>query len=370
MRYLRYLLIFVPIAVFSDYIFQNATLSFFLAAVGLVALSALLGDAIESLSEHTGPQISALMNATLGNAAELIITIVAIRAGQVALVKASITGAILGNLLVVPGLSMLLGGLKQGRQYFNRDAVSIHSTMMLLSVAGLLIPTLFEIMREVQRGESLRLDISDPALDNLSLGFAGLLIVVYILSLVFSLTTKDAKPALEENEPAAADAAEGAKAETEKESGWSVPVSIGLLVVSSLALILLSDVLVGSVETMVRNLGWSEVFLGVILIPLVGDVAEHMAGVQQAYRNNMDLSLLISLGSATQIALFVAPLLVFVSWGFGHEMTLFFSPFEIVMIGLAVFIIGQITEDGESNWLEGAQLLVVYILIAFGFFLL
>lgn len=367
MRFLRYLLIFVPIAILSDFIFHNATLSFFLAAVGLIALSALLGDAIESLSEHTGPQISALPNATLGNAAELIITIVALRAGQVALVKASITGAILGNLLVIPGLSMFLGGLKHGRQYYNRDAVSVHSTMMLLSVAGLLIPTLFEIMREMQRGESLRLDMSDPALDSLSLGFAGLLIVVYILSLVFSITTKDAKPASEEIEQV--EAVKESAADTKNESGWSVALSIGLLIISSLALIFLSDVLVGSVETMVKNLGWSEIFLGVILIPLVGDVAEHMAGVQQAYRNNMDLSLLISLGSGTQIALFVAPLLVFVSWAMGHEMTLFFSPFEIVMLGLAVFIIGKITEDGESNWLEGVQLIVVYILIALGFFL-
>lgn len=365
MRVLRYLLIFVPVAVLFDYISDNATVSFFLAAVGLVALSGLLGDAIESLSEHTGPQISALLNATLGNAAELIITIVALRAGQIVLVKASITGAILGNLLVVPGLGMLIGGIKNGRQYFNRDAVGVHSTMMLLSVAGLLIPTLFEIMREIQRGETLQLNVSDPALDRLSLGFAGLLIVVYLLSLVFSLTTKNAKP--EENEKA--EIAKESATETKEESAWSVPVSIGLLIVSSLALIFLSDVLVGSVETMVKNFGWSEIFLGVILIPLVGDVAEHMAGVQQAYRNNMDLSLLISLGSGTQIALFVAPVLVFASWLMGSEMTLFFSPFEIVMLGLAVFIIGQITEDGESNWLEGVQLLVVYLLIAFGFFL-
>jgi len=364
MRFMRYSLLGVPLAFVAAFLLHNELLSLVFSAIGLIALSSLLGEAIESLAVHTGPQVGALLNATLGNAAELIITIVALRAGQVTLVKASITGAILGNLLVVPGLSMLLGGLKHGRQYFDRDAASVHSTMMTLSVAGLFIPTLFEIIREVQRGESLRLNVSDPALDKLSIGVAVLLIAVYLLSLVFSLSSSHAKAASDRGsqvEP---------QEQEETEVKWSVPVSLGVLIVISIVMIFLSDVLVGAVEHAVHNLGFSELFLGVILIPLVGDVAEHMVGIQQAYKNNMDLSLIISLGSGTQIALFVAPLLVFVSRFFGHGMTLFFSPFEVVILGLAVFIAGQIAEDGESNWLEGVQLLVVYLLAALGFFFL
>ncbi len=362
MRYMRYMLLGVPLAFVAEFLLHNELLSLVFSAIGLIALSSLLGEAIESLAIHTGPQVGALLNATLGNAAELIITIVALRAGHVTLVKASITGAILGNLLVVPGLSMLLGGLKHGRQYFDRDAASVHSTMMTLSVAGLFIPTLFEIIREVQRGESLRLSVSDPALDKLSIGVAALLVAVYLLSLVFSLSRSNSK--------VTSGTSSRAELQEEPTAGWGVPVSLGVLIVISVVMIFLSDVLVGAVEHAVHNLGFSELFLGVILVPLVGDVAEHMVGIQQAYKNHMDLSLIISLGSGTQIALFVAPLLVFVSRFFGHEMTLFFSPFEVVILGLAVFIAGQVAEDGESTWLEGVQLLVVYLLAALGFFLL
>lgn len=362
MRYMRYLLLAVPLAFLADFFLHNVLFSFIFSALGLVALSSLLGEAIESLADHTGPQVGALLNATLGNAAELIITVVALKAGQVTLVKASITGAILGNLLVVPGLSMLLGGLKNGRQHFDRDAASVHSTMMSLSVVGLAIPTLFEIIREVQRGQPLHLSVIDPALDELSMGVAVLLIVVYLLSLVYLLAPSNVKSAPGGNTPA--------ESQEESADRWSVSVSLGVLVVSSAVMIFLSDVLVGAVEHAVHNLGFSELFLGVILIPLVGDVAEHLVGIQQAYKNNMDLSLIVSLGSGTQIALLVAPLLVFVSRFFGHGMTLFFSPFEVAILGLAVFIAGQIAEDGESNWLEGVQLIVVYLLAALGFLLI
>lgn len=363
MRFLRALLLFVPLAFLIDALAHRPLLGFLCAALGLVGLSALLGEAIEALARHTGPHVGALLNATLGNAAELIITIVALRAGQITLVKAAITGAILGNLLVVPGLSMLLGGLKHGRQHFDRDAASVQTTMMSLSVVGLAIPTLFALIHEAQRGGGPQSGATDPALDTLSLGFAGILAALYLLSLVFSLAAPDRGTSSGTSGREVAERAEPVAA-------WGVPAALGVLVASSVAMIALSDVLVGAVEHAVRNLGFSELFLGVILIPLVGDVAEHLVGVQQAYRNNMDLSLAISLGSSTQIALFVAPLLVFVSRLSGQELTLFFSPFEVAILGLAVFVVKQIAEDGEANWLEGAQLLGVYLLAALGFLLL
>lgn len=187
---MRYLLLFIPIAIVSEFVFHNQLLVFVSAAFALIALSGLLGEAIEILSIYTSDKIGALLNATLGNAAELIFTIIALKAGHITLVKASIVGAILGNLLVLPGLGMLLGGLKNGRQYFNRDAAGVNSTMMTLSVAGLMLPTVFELLHEVQNKQGYTLDITDKSLTEYSLGIAGVLIVVYLLSLLYSFTSK------------------------------------------------------------------------------------------------------------------------------------------------------------------------------------
>ncbi len=357
---MRYLLLFIPLAILSEFVFHNQLLLFVSAAFALIALSALLGEAIEVLSGYTSDKIGALLNATLGNAAELIFTIIALRAGQVALVKASIVGAILGNLLVLPGLGMLLGGIKNGRQYFDRDAAGVNSTMMTLSVAGLVLPTIFELLHEVQNKQGYKLDITDKSLDEFSLGIAGVLIIVYLLSLLYSFTSKPAtqKTAITEKEE-----------EAEKKQ-WTLSKSLLIMAVSTLFLIYMSDLLVGSVQHVIQNFHVSETFLGIILIPLLSDVAEHVVGVQMAYKNKMDLSMSISLESATQIALFVAPVLVFISFFMGNEMNLFFSPFEIVIVGLSVYFINQICEDGESNWLEGVQLIIMYIIAAIGFYLL
>jgi Ca2+:H+ antiporter len=364
LKYLRYLLVFVAIAFVAEFFFPNPLLIFISCCLGLIPLAGYLGEATEELAVHTGPRVGGLLNATLGNAAELIITIVALREGKIELVKASITGSILGNLLLILGASLLLGGLRHGNQRFDRTTASISSTMMTLAVIGLIVPTLFEIVREIQLGQVdvLSTLVQDPALDALSRWVAIVLMVLYVLSLIFSFRQP-------ESQLTSHTGVDDHSAEEETHTAkWSVPVSIGVLAISTLGVVFMSEFLVGVVEPVAEGFGLSELFLGVIIIPLVGNVAEHIVGVQVAYKNKMDLSLAISFGSSMQIALFVAPLLVFVSLLFGPEMTLFFTLFEVVTLALAVILATFIAQDGESNWLEGAQLLAVYLIVALGLF--
>lgn len=364
MKWLRYLLIFVPLAFLAEFWWHNDLMIFGFSCVALIPLAGLLGEATEELSIHTGPQVGGLLNASLGNAAELIIAIVALRAGQVELVKASITGSILGNLLLITGLSMFFGGLRHGHQRFNPHSASIASSMMMLAVIGMLVPTMFEVLHEIHLGE---LDVYstivfDPALNALSMWVSLILIVLYVLSLVYSFKTA------QEREPAAVGVDDHSEEKAAHQPEWSVPLSVGVLVISTIGIVFLSEFLVGAIEPVVQQMGVSELFLGVIIIPLVGNVAEHIVAVQVAYKNKMDLSLIISLGSSMQIALFVAPLLVFISLLFEHQMTLFFSMFEIAMLALSVVLATIIARDGESNWLEGIQLLAVYCIAGLGFF--
>jgi Ca2+:H+ antiporter len=314
----------------------------------MIPLAGLLGEATEELALHTGPRIGGLLNATLGNAAELIITVVALRRGLVELVKASITGSIIGNLLLILGASLLLGGLKHGRQTFDRRVTGLAATQMTLAVIALAIPTLFAIPRE---GQILLL----------SEEVAGVMILLYALYLVYSFTQGAADPHVEMET--------GVDTHETHTPRWSVPVALGVLAVSTLAIVFLSEILVVAVEEAVEGLGLSEFFLGIILIPLVGNVAEHLVGVTAAYKNQMELSLAISLGSSLQIALFVAPLLVFISLFVGPEpMNLVFTQFELIALAAASLIATFVSLDGESNWLEGAQLLAVYAILAFAFF--
>jgi len=363
MTWLRYLLVFLPLAFLAEFVLHNAMLVFAFSCIALIPLAGLLGEATEELAIYTGPQVGGLLNATLGNAAELIITTVALSQGKIELVKASITGSILGNLLLILGFSMLLGGLRNGIQSFNIRSVNVAASMMTLAVICFIVPTLFETLREIQIGklDVYNTNVTDPALNNLSLWVAAILMLLYILSLIFSFqTTTDDRQAV------------GVEDHTNEEENhkpqWSIKFSVGVLTVSTLFIVVLSEFLVGAVEPVVHSLGISELFLGVIIIPLVGNVAEHIVGVQVAIKNKMDLSLAISLGSSMQIALFVAPLLVFISLLFGPPMTLFFSLFEVAMLTLSVLLAMITSQDGESNWLEGAQLLAVYLIVALGFF--
>lgn len=385
-RLLRYLLIFVPLAVLAELVFHNPLLIFITSAIALIPLAGLLGEATEALAEQLGPQLGGLLNATLGNAAELIITIVAIRAGRYELVKASITGSILGNLLLIIGFALLLGGLRHGIQRFDRSLAGLAAALMTLAVIGLIIPTMFELTAEIadpaRTLDVFNTEVRDPRLNAISLGVAAVLLTLYLLSLVYQLRSGGAG----QSTPVAAAAQAGPPAATTAPSGentaaapaageaarhgWSVPVAIGVLAASTLAIVFMSEFLVGVVEPVAQAIGVRELFLGVILIPIVGNVAEHLVGVQAAINNQMDLSMNISLGSSMQIALFVAPLLVFISLLLGPrgELTLFFSLFEVMALVLAVLIATIISLDGESNWLEGAMLLAVYLIMAIGFF--
>lgn len=347
MKYLYILLIFAPLAIAGEFLHWSETLIFATSALGMIPLAMLLGNATEELAVYAGPRAGGLINATLGNAAELIITIFALREGLLELVKASITGSVLGNILLILGLGLFLGGLRHGSQTFDQRQAGLSATMMTLSVIALAIPTVF--------GTAVGQRNAGPV-EQLSVSVAVIMIVLYVLWLVFSFISEPerSRPAQDEHHVAK----------------WSWPVATLLLIVSTFFIAWLSEILVGVVEPVVESIGVTEFFLGIIVVPLVGNVAEHLAGVQTAMKNKMDLSLAISLGSSMQIALFVAPLLVFISIALGHPMDLIFNPFELVSLGLAVLIASFIALDGESNWLEGAQLLAVYTIIALAFFFL
>lgn len=362
MKYVRYLFVFVPLAFVAEFVLHHDVLIFLFCCAGMVPLAGLMGEATEELAIHTGPKIGGLLNASLGNAAELIITIVALRAGKIELAKASITGSILGNLLLIMGLSMFLGGLRNGPQQFDRKAAGIASSLMTLAAIGLIVPSLFEILHEVHIGQVdvYRTEVSDPALNQLSVGVAVVLIVLYLLSLVFSFQKGD--------KPLVVGVDDHTAEEGHHQARWSVGFSLGMLAISTLGIVFLSEFLVGAVEPVVHALGVREAFLGIIVIPLVGNVAEHVVAVQVAYKNKMDLSMAISLGSSMQIALLVGPLLVLLSVFFPKPMTLFFTPFEVALLTLSVITATIIAQDGESNWFEGIQLLAVYVIAGMGFF--
>jgi Ca2+:H+ antiporter len=334
----------VPAALAFEYAHAPAALIFIVAALAIIPLAHLMGVATEELAARTGPTFGGLMNATLGNAAELIIGIFALRAGLIELVKASITGSIIGNLLLILGLSMFVGGLKHPRQKFSAQAAGMNVALLALATVGLVVPALFDFTHP--RGDAI-------ALERLSEAVAVLLMLVYGLSLLFSLKTHSHlfRP-------------EGAH----EEPKWSLRRAVVTLAVATAFVAWLSEILVGATEETIAALGVSEIFLGVIVIPLVGNAAEHGAAVMMAAKNKMDLSFSIAVGSSTQIALFVAPLMVFVSLLFGNPMNLAFTSFEVAAVALSVGVVTVIALDGESNWLEGAQLLAVYLILAAAFF--
>ena len=345
---INYLLLAFPLAVLGSLLQVNPTINFIAACIGLIPLAGLIGEATEALSVVTGPKIGGLLNATLGNAAELIITIVAIKAGLLDLVKASITGSIIGNLLLVLGFSLLAGGLKNGTQRFNRMHATTNATLLVLAVVALAVPSLFT---HTLAGENLPNNTSEA----ISLGVAGVMIILYVLGLIFSLRTKDS--ALTMSAPVEA-------------PHWSIKTSILVLAVSTGAVVWLSEILVHAVDAVMASSGLSEFFLGIILIPIIGNAAEHLVAIRVALKNKMELSLEIALGSSSQIALFVAPILVFISLVIGHPLNLVFNLFELVALGAAVLVAALVSSDGETNWLEGAQLIAVYIILGVAFFFL
>lgn len=371
---LDWLLIFVPISMALHYgvLPKNDTALFICACLAIIPLAGWMGHATEHLAEKVGEGIGGLLNATFGNAAELIIALVALQKGYYGVVKASLTGSIIGNLLLVLGLSFFVGGLRHSEQKFNQTAARSSVTSLLLAGAALIIPSVFHAMAEERNAWT-------PAKEqSLSLAIAVVLFVTYAANLIFSLKThkklfighagaqETAKTTEESSEP------KEAKAEPEEaHESWPMRKSIGILLVATIFVALISEYLVGSVEAARKQLGFTEVFVGVIVVAIIGNAAEHSSAVLTAMKNKMDLSLGIAIGSSLQIALFVAPVLIIASRFIGpHPMDLEFSIPEIVAVLLAIVVTGQICGDGESNWLEGAQLLSVYVVLGILFYFL
>jgi Ca2+:H+ antiporter len=347
-KWVYFLLIFAPIAILGEFLHWSPNLLFATSALAIIPVAWLLGHATEELAVHTGPRIGGLLNATLGNAAELIITIFAIRAGLLDLVKASITGSIIGNILLVMGLSILVGGLKNGPQRFNRTEAGVNATQLLLAVLALAVPSLFFFAHTENYGP----------VEWLSLGTAAAMLAIYAAGLIFGFRQTGPEPALSQ------------ATQQEHHGGWSLRRSVAFLAGATILIAALSEVLVGAVEATVATLGISEFFIGIIVVPLVGNVAEHAVAIQAAWKNKMELSMAVSLGSSLQIALFVAPLLVFLSLLLGNPLTLVFNQFEIVALFTGSLIAALVAQDGETNWMEGAQLLGVYAILALAFFFL
>lgn len=341
------LVVLVPLAIASHFLFHG-TATFVICALALIPLARLMGEATEAISEHAGAAVGGLLNATFGNAAELILSLVALRAGEVEVVKASLTGSILGNILLVLGGSVIAGGLKRTHQTFNVTGVLSSAAMMFLALTGMVVPDLFHIAR----GEA-----AAPVLWPLSVATAVVLLAIYALSLVFSLKTH----AFLYTPAEGGEAGHGGPV-------WSVRRSLLTLVLATVVTAVIAEFLVGALEEAISDFGLTRTFVGVIVIAIIGNAAEHSTAILTAMKDKIDISFNIAFESSKQIALFVAPVLVLCSGMLGHPMTLEFSYLEVVGVALAVGGATLIAIDGESNWLEGVMLVGVYAILAVAFF--
>ena len=352
---LSWLLLFVPIAIALRFWpgAEKPTLLFIAAAIGIIPLAGWMGRATEALAARMGEGAGGLLNATFGNAAELIIAVIALSKGLNSVVKASIAGSIIGNILLVLGLSILCGGTKYSQQSFNRTGARTSAISLSLAAIALIIPTVFHMAAERSPG-----GWSPDMEQRLSLAIAIVLFVTYFCMLGFSLKTHR-------------HFFQGAAGELEeKGEAWSRGKAIVILSVATGFVALLSEFLVGTIENVRGTFGVTETFVGIIVVAIVGNAAEHSTAILMALKNKMDLSVGIAIGSSLQIALFVAPVLLFVSYLFGRPMDLEFSRPEVFSIVASVYILFQISGDGETNWIEGVQLLSVYVIIGILFFYL
>ena len=347
-RWLNLLLFFVPTAIVLHLLHASPLLIFMASALAIAPLASVLGESTGVLAAHCGPAIGGIVSATMGNATEMIIAFFALHAGHINVVKASLSGSIIGNLLLVLGLSLVVGGVRNPVQRFSRATSAMNSTTLMIAVAALVMPAVFNLTLFGT------LQHHDVNLQNLSLWTSGVLIALYLLNMLFVFRTHRAAIAPghdEEEKPAT--------------SSTQAIVSLGL---ATVLIAWMSEILVGQIAPVTKALGMTELFVGVIVVALVGNAAENSTAIIMARRNRMDVSMSIATGASTQIALFVAPVLVFVSVAIGHPMTLVFNGFEIAAIILSVLIVEMISADGETNWFEGAQLLAVYAIVAVAFY--
>jgi Ca2+:H+ antiporter len=352
-----YLLVpFIPIAIALELAHAGAVVTFFASALGVIPTAALMGRATEELAVRSGPGIGGLLNVTFGNAPELIIALFALGAGLHEVVKASIVGSIMGNVLLVLGAAMFFGGLKRDHQTFNRTAASAQSSMLLLAAAALVMPAIYELVdgRGLPQPGAERVHY-DTTVQGLSAAVACVLIASYVAGLWFSLKThRDLFNPVSDDE--------------EHGEPWTVRKSVFALSIAGVAVGVMSEILVDSISDAASQLGLSEFFIGVIVVAIVGNAAEHWVAVLVAMKNKMDLAVNIAIGSSAQIALFVAPVLVLTSFLLGpHPMALVFNGFELGGILLAILIANHVTNEGESTWYEGVQLLAVYVVLGIAF---
>lgn len=354
------LLAFVPVSVLAHQLGWGEVVVFVTAALAIIPLAGWMGHATEEIAVVLGPSWGGLLNATFGNATELIIALIALNEGLVGVVKASLTGSIIGNLLLVLGLSMLLGGLKFKEQTFQSVVARVNASSMNLAVIAMLLPTAMVATSD---------GISSETLLTLSKAVAFVLIGVYILTLLFSMKTHSYlyEVGTAEDTDAAALTASDSHSEAEEHQP-NLVLWVAVLLGATLVVAIESELLVGSLEAATEQLGLSSLFTGVILLPIIGNAAEHATAVTVAMKNKMDLAVSVSVGSSLQIALFVAPVLVLAGWVMGQPMDLYFNPFELVAVAVAVLIANSISSDGRSNWLEGTLLLATYTVLGFAFY--
>ncbi len=348
---LNWLLIFVPLTVGLKFLSPDSHVAIFITScLAILPLAGWLGQATEHLAHHTGEGIGGLLNATFGNAAELIIALMALQRGLHDVVKASLTGSIIGNLLLVMGISIVAGGLKFKSQHFNKSGARSQATMLLLAAIAMVLPATFHSLAgNLPRREQ-----------DLSVEISFILLATYALSMLFTLKTHKQLFG-----------GEGGHAHDDEANPWSVKKSIGVLALATTLIAGVSEILVGSVEVAAHTFGMTSVFVGVIVVAIIGNAAEHSTAIMVAMKNRMDLSLGIALGSSIQVAVFVAPMLVLASYFVGPKpMNLVFTEAEVVAVGLSVLIAAQITNDGESNWMEGVLLLAVYAILGAVFYYL
>jgi Ca2+:H+ antiporter len=353
------LLIFIPISLAAEYLAWGSPIVFITSALAILPLAVWLSTATEEIAVVSGPSIGGLLNALFGNATELIIALVALKAGLVDIVKASITGTIISNLLLVMGLSMLLGGLRYKEQSFQPVVARVNGSTMTLAVIAVVLPAMV-----VYTSSGVSSGVESAAISQLSIVVAGVLIVVYGLTLLFSLKTHSYLYDVSVVELEGG-AAHGADEPAHKPNLW---LWLGILLVATIGVAIESEIFVGVVEEVTEGIGLTPLFTGVILLPLVGGAAEYVTAVGVAIKNNMDLSVSVAMGSSLLVALLVAPILVLVGQAIGQPMDLNFNPFEVVAIIIAVTIANLISLDGRSNWLEGTLLLATYTVLGAAFY--
>ncbi|MCG6552011.1 MAG: calcium/proton exchanger [Candidatus Magnetominusculus sp. LBB02] len=353
---LDYFLLFIPIAVVLELRHASGTLIFAASAISIIPLAAIMGNATEHLSEKLGSGIGGFLNATFGNAAELIIAIVALKAGFYEVVKASVTGSIIGNILLVLGLSFVAGGTKQKIVHFNATAAGLNSSMLVLCSFSLVVPTLIDTLL----GQHTLTKVGVESLNlKLSLAIAIVLFVTYVLSLVFSLKSHKHLYGVDDEN------AHG----NESGHSWSSAKALSVLVAATVGISFMSEFLVKSLESATKSFGMNEVFVGVIVVALVGNAAEHSTAILMALKKKMDVSVSIAIGSSSQVAMFLAPVLIFISYFVGPlPMNLTFTPLETISILFSAFLVNFITSDGQSHWMEGVQLLALYVILGMAYF--